>query len=69
MNKNVYKGILLGYDPHTNRNVIYYDVDTHRINLAPHVLFDEGTNDLPMADTPRNAQHLQIVDNLQPLPE
>ena len=35
--------------------------------LASHVWFDEGMNDLPMEDTPLNVQHLQRVDNGQPL--
>ena len=64
---HVSKVILLGYYPHNTRNVLCNDVHTHRIKLAPHVRFDEGMNELPMPDTPLNVQHIQRVDNGQPL--
>ena len=63
------KVIFFGYDPHTTLNVLYYDVDSHRIKLASHVRFDEAMNYLPMADTPLNVQHLQRVNNGQLLPK
>ena len=69
MRTNISKGISLGYDIHTNRNLLYYDVDTYRIKLVSHVEFDEGMNDFPMANTPTNVQHLQRVDNGQLLTE
>ena len=49
--------------------MLYYDFDTHIINLASRVIFDYVINDLPMADTPLNFQHIQRVDNGQPLSE
>ena len=52
------KWIFLGYDPNTTQNVIYCDVDTHRIKLASHVRFDEGMNKFPMVDATLNFQHL-----------
>ena len=58
LKNHVYKGIFLGYDPHTTQNMLYYDVDTHIIKLASHVQFDEVMNDFPMTDTPLNFQHL-----------
>ena len=39
LNNHISKRIFLGYGPHTNLNVLYYDVDTHRIKLASHVRF------------------------------
>ena len=69
MNKNLSKVIFLGYDPHTTRNVLYYDIDTHIIILYPHVIFDYGMNDLTMADSHLYVQLLQRVNNGQPLPE
>ena len=49
--------------------MLYYDVDTHRIKLASHVRFYKGINNLLMAYTPLNFQHLQIIDNVQTLSE
>ena len=69
LKNHVSKRILLGYYPHTNRNVLYCDVDKHIIKLASCVWFDEGINDLPIVDTNLNVQHLQRVDNEQHLPE
>ena len=63
------KGIFLDCDPHTTQNVLYYDVNTHIIKLDSRVLYDEGMSNLPISDTSLNVQHLQIVDNGQPLPE
>ena len=37
LKNHVSKGIFLGYYPHTTQNVLYYDVDTHRIKLDSHV--------------------------------
>ena len=37
LKNHVSKGIFLGYDPHTTQNVLYYDVDTHRIKLDSYV--------------------------------
>ena len=69
LRNHVSKEIFLGYNPHTTRNVIYYDVDTHKIKLDYRVIFDEGMNNFTMADTPLNAQRLRIVDIGNPPPE
>ena len=53
------KGIFLGYLPNTTKNVVWYDVNTKKIKYASHVRFDEGMNDLPVADIPPNVHHLQ----------
>ena len=50
-------------------NVLYYDVDIHRIKLASHARFDQGMNDFPMTDNPLNFQHLQTVNNGKLFPE
>jgi hypothetical protein len=57
------KGIFLGYVPYTTRNILWYDVHTHRVKIANHARFDEGMNDLPISDIPPNVQHIQRTDD------
>jgi hypothetical protein len=67
--KNVSKkGIFLGYVPYTTRNILWYDMETHRVKIAAHARFDEGMNDLPISAIPPNVQHLQRTDDGQPYP-
>jgi hypothetical protein len=42
------KGIFLGYVPHTTRNIIWYDVESERMKIASHCVFDEGFNRIPV---------------------
>jgi len=65
---NSRKGIFLGFARHTTRNMLWYDVLTTRVKLASHARFDEGMNDLPLADIPPNVQHLQRAEDDAPLP-
>ena len=65
---NSRKGIFLGYVPYTTRNILWYDVETHRVKIATHARFDEGFNDLPFSDVPPNGQHLMRTDDGTPLP-
>jgi hypothetical protein len=52
------KGIFLGYVPHTTRNIIWYDVESERMKIASHCVFDEGFNDVPVETLPPNVQHI-----------
>ena len=56
--KFVKKGIFLGYTGQTQRNFIWFDVNTEKIKIASHGRFDEGFNDLPIESIPLNAAHL-----------
>ena len=51
-------GVFLGYLPHTIRNIIYYDLESERVKIATHCVFDEGFNDVPMESLPPNVKHL-----------
>jgi hypothetical protein len=62
------KRIFLGYLPATMKNILWYNVKTHRIKISYHTLFDKGMNDLPHSQIPPNIQHLQRVRNGQSLP-
>jgi hypothetical protein len=64
---NARKGIFLGYLPHTTKNLLWYDLETHRVKIAFHARFDEGMNDLPADSIPPNVQHLQRVRDGLPL--
>mgnify|MGYP002176410837 CR=1 FL=1 len=44
-------GIFLGFHK-THRNVLYYDINTTTVKWTQHVTFDEGMNDLPVAERP-----------------
>jgi hypothetical protein len=54
--------------PHTTKNILWYDLETKRVKIAFHARFDEGMNDLATADLPPNVVHLQRVQNDTPLP-
>ena len=65
---NSRKGIFLGYIPNTTANIVWFDEETQRIKIAKHARFDEGLNDLPIAEIPPNVQHLQRSEFGQPIP-
>jgi len=65
---NSRKGIFLGFIPNTDKNIIWYDTETHVVKIAKHVRFDEGMNDLPPDLVPPNVVHLQHTQNGEPLP-
>jgi len=52
----------------TDKNIIWYDTETHVVKIAKHVCFDEGMNDLPPNLMPPNVVHLQRTQNGEPLP-
>lgn len=63
---NSRKGIFLGFLANTTKNILWYDVETHRVKIAKHARFDEGMNDLPTSDIPPNVVHLQRLQDGQP---
>jgi len=65
---NSRKGIFLGFIPNTDKNIIWYDTETHVVKIAQHVRFDEGMNDLPPHLVLPNVVHLQRTQNGEPLP-
>ena len=62
------RGIFLGFLPNTTKNILWYDPETNRVKIAFHVRFDEGMNDLALADVPPNVRHLHRVHDGQPIP-
>jgi len=48
------KGIFLGYRTNALKNVVWYDPLTDRVKYGYHIRFDEGFNDLPLAQLPPN---------------
>ena len=62
------KGIFLGFIPNTDKNIIWYDTETHVVKISKHVCFDEGMNDLPPDLVPPNVVHLQCTQHGEPLP-
>jgi hypothetical protein len=65
---NSRKGIFLGFLPYTTRNILWFDPETNRVKIATHARFDEGMNDLPLADLPPNVVHLQRTQDGSPFP-
>jgi len=65
---NSRKGIFLGFIPNTDKNIIWYDTETHVVKIAKHVRFDEGMNGLPPDLVPPNVVHLQRTQNGEPFP-
>jgi len=65
---NSRKGIFLGFIPNADKNIIWYDTETHVVKIAKHVHFDEGMNDLPPDLVPPNVVDLQRAQNGEPLP-
>jgi len=65
---NSRKGIFLGFIPNNDKNILWYDTETHAVKIAKHVQFDEGMNDLPPDLVPPNVVHLQRTQNGEPLP-
>ena len=57
------KGIFLGYVPFTTRNILWFDVETERVKVATHCLFDEGFNNLPIETLPPNDTQIIRVSN------
>ena len=41
----------------------YWTNLANRVKIANHARFDEGMNDLPIADLPPNVRHLMRVDD------
>ena len=56
------QGIFLGYVPHTDRLILWYDEGSGRVKIATHAKFDEGFNDLPAEVLPPNCQHVRRLN-------
>jgi len=54
--------------PNTDKNIIWYDTETHVVKITKHARFDEGMNDLPPDLVPPNVVYLQRTQNGEPLP-
>ena len=54
------KGIFLGFEEGTTRNIIWYNPKTNKVNSScAHFTFDESFNDLPSDKLPPNAVQLE----------
>ena len=62
------KGIFLGYVPHTDRLIIWYDVESERVKIATHCKFDEGFNDLLSSELPPGFQQILRMNDDNPIP-
>ena len=63
-----HQGLSIDFAFSGQRNIIWYDVETHKVKIATHARFDEGFNDLPMDTIPPNGQHLIRTDDGNPFP-
>ena len=62
------KGIFLGFEDGTTRNIRWYDPATDRVKLAAHFRFDEMFHDLPHAQRPPNVIQLERCQGESGLP-
>lgn len=62
------KGIFLGFIPHTDRQILFWDCESHRVKVAIHCKFDEGMNDFPSDQLPLGFQQLTRVNSDEYLP-
>ena len=65
---DVRKGIFLGYVPHTDRLILYYDCESERVKITSHCNFDEGFNDLLTELVPLGFQQLIWANRDESLP-
>ena len=65
---DVCKGIFLGYIPHTDCLILYYDCYNENIKITSHCKFDEGFNDLPTESVPLGFQQLIRANWGEPIP-
>ena len=56
-----------GPKTHPHCNVLYYDIITTTVKWTQHVTFDEGMNDLPVAERPPNVKMLLDAAGKRPL--
>ena len=50
--------IFLGYVPHTDCIILYFDKGSGWVKIATHAKFDEGFDDLPVDNLPLNCQQI-----------
>ena len=52
------KDIFLGYVPHTDTLILYFDCESECVKITSHCKFDEGFNDVPTDSVPLGFQQL-----------
>ena len=56
------KGIFLGFEEGTTRNIIWYNPKTNKVNSScAHFTFNESFNDLPSSQLPPNVVQLERI--------
>ena len=55
-------GIFLGYVPHTDCLILYFEEGSGRVKIATHNKFDESFNDLPVDNMPLNCQKILCLN-------
>ena len=58
-------GIFLGYVPHTNCLMVFYNEGSNQVRIVTHETFDKGFNDLPIDLFPSMCQQFQRLNNNQ----
>lgn len=58
--ENTWQEIFLGYVPHTDCLILWYDEGTEQVKIAPHAKFEDRLNDLPIDNFPLKSQ--QVLD-------
>ena len=66
---NARKDIFLGYIPHSDQLIFWYDCETERVKIASHCKFDEGFNDMPIESVPTDFQQLVCINQNERLSE
>lgn len=56
-------GTFLGF-ARTTKNILYYDLATHSVKTAQHIVFDEAMSDLPLEKRSYNARLLNACGNV-----
>ena len=57
------QGIFLGYIPHTDCLILYYNEGSCQLKISTHAKFDEGFNDLPVDNLPLNSQQILCLNS------
>ena len=65
---DVRKCVFLGYVPHTDRLIIYYNCESECVKITSYCKFDEGFNDLPTESVPLGFQKLICENQDEKLP-
>ena len=55
--------MFLGYLPHTDRLILYYNEGSGQIKISTHAKFYEGFNDLLVDNLPLNSQQILCLNS------